>query len=161
MGLDISNFGYVCFHLGPYLVVSYFLIQSILIWELRGFIYLCGLLLTALLAYLCNGPLNALFSADAAGAAAGATFAQDVPTFVLFQVLAALEIFWIVANNCVAQPLFAILVAVLLSAAVGAAWAGLVLALKNDGLTYRNDLQLGQKCSMNTKTLFNCRPKKF
>jgi hypothetical protein len=64
MALDISNVFYLAFRLGPFLVVSYFLFQSVLNWELRGIIYLCGLLLAALLAYLCNGPVNTLFPAD-------------------------------------------------------------------------------------------------
>jgi hypothetical protein len=53
MALDISNVFYLAFRLGPFLVVSYFLFQSVLNWELRGIsgiIYLCGLLLAALLA---------------------------------------------------------------------------------------------------------------
>jgi hypothetical protein len=48
MGLHISNIFYVWFRLGPFLFVSYFLFQSILNWELRGIINLCGLLLAAL-----------------------------------------------------------------------------------------------------------------
>jgi hypothetical protein len=64
MALDISNVFYLAFRLGPFLVVSNFLFQSVLNWELRGIIYLCGLLLAALLAYLCNGPVNTLFPAD-------------------------------------------------------------------------------------------------
>jgi hypothetical protein len=37
----------------------------------------------------------------------------------------------------------------------------IVLSLKNDRLTYLNDSSVGQKCSMNTKTLFKCKPKTF
>lgn len=205
MGLDISNIFYLGFRLGPFLVVSYFLFQSILNWELRGIIYLCGLLFAALLAYLCNGPLNSLFPADVthvfaqnakcnvislgengrllsqiplsvctyiytyaylltfllSAQSASAALVQNLPTVVLFPVLCALEIFWIVANDCVPQPMFSILAAVLISAAVGLLWALVVLALKNDRLTYLNDSYLGQKCSRNTKSLFKCKPKKF
>jgi hypothetical protein len=205
MGLDISNIFYLCFRLGPFLVVSYFLFQSILNWELRGIIYLCGLLYAALLAYLCNGPLNALFPADVShvfaqnakcnvislgengrllsqiplsvctyiytyaylltfllsAQSASAALVQNLPTVILFPVVCALEIFWIVSNDCVPQPMFSILAAVLISAAVGLLWALVVLALKNDRLTYLNDSYLGQKCSRNTKSLFKCKPKKF
>ncbi len=205
MGLDISNIFYLCFRLGPFLVVSYFLFQSILNWELRGIIYLCGLLFAALLAYLCNGPLNALFPADVShvfaqnakcnvislgengrllsqiplsvctymytyaylltfllsAQSASAALVQNLPTVILFPAICALEIFWIVSNDCVPQPMFSILAAVLISAAVGLLWALVVLALKNDRLTYLNDSYLGQKCSRNTKSLFKCKPKKF
>jgi hypothetical protein len=205
MALDISNVFYLAFRLGPFLVVSYFLFQSVLNWELREIIYLCGLLRAALPAYLCNGPVNTLFPAEVshvfapnakcnvislgekgrllsqiplsvcvyaytyvyllmflvASPSASASASQNIPTLVLFPALCALEIFWIVSNNCVRQPLFSILAAVLLSAAVGAVWAMIVLSLKNDRLTYLNDSSVGQKCSMNTKTLFKCKPKTF
>jgi hypothetical protein len=168
MALDISNVFYLCFRLGPFLVVSYFLFQSVLNWELRGLMYLCGLLLASGLAYLCNGPVNSLFPAKAGfvftqnakcnvislgengrllsqiplsvcvyaytffylsmflvgspsstSTSIYVTLTQNIPTFVLFPALCGLEIFWIVANNCVPQPLFSILAAVLISGAVG------------------------------------------
>jgi hypothetical protein len=169
ISLDISNVFYLCFRLGPFLVVSYFLFQSVLNWELRGIIYLCGLLLTAGLAYLCNGPVNSLFPPEAdyifaqnakcnvislgengrllsqiplsvcvyaytfsyllmflvgnpAAASTSVQLTQSIPTLVLFPALCGLEIFWIVANNCVPQPLFSILAAVLISGAVGVIW---------------------------------------
>jgi hypothetical protein len=187
MALDISNVFYLCFRLGPFLVVSYFLFQSVLNWELRGIIYLCGLLLTAGLAYLCNGPVNSLFPPEAdyifaqnakcnvislgengrllsqiplsvcvyaytfsyllmflvgnpAAASTSVQLTQSIPTLVLFPALCGLEIFWIVANNCVPQPLFSILAAVLISGAVGVIWAMIVISLKNDNLTYLNDI---------------------
>jgi hypothetical protein len=208
MALDISNVFYLCFRLGPFLVVSYFLFQSVLNWELRGIVYLCGLLMASVLAYLCNGPVNSLFPPEVGHVYAqnakcnvislgengrmlsqiplsvcvyaytffyllmflvgtpvatsmSVTLTQNIPTLVLFPALCGFEIFWIVANNCVPQPLFSILAAVLISGAVGIIWAMVVISLKNDNLTYLNDTQLGRKCSMNTKTLFKCRPKKF
>jgi hypothetical protein len=46
MALNIVNISYLLFRLAPIIIVSFFVFQSFLLWDLKGVIYLCGLLLS-------------------------------------------------------------------------------------------------------------------
>ena len=58
MVLNITELPYLIFRLGPIIVVSFFVFQSLLLWDLKGVIYIAGLLLTCLLTLLANAGLN-------------------------------------------------------------------------------------------------------
>ena len=44
MGIDITNVSYLAFRMAPFIIVCYFILQSLLNWDLKGIIYLAGLL---------------------------------------------------------------------------------------------------------------------
>lgn len=54
MGLNISNISYLLFRLAPFIIVSFFVLQSFLMWDLKGLVYLCGLLLATVVTLFCN-----------------------------------------------------------------------------------------------------------
>jgi hypothetical protein len=54
MSLNIINLSYLLFRLAPIIIVSFFVFQSFLYWDLKGVIYLCGLLLTTVVALFAN-----------------------------------------------------------------------------------------------------------
>lgn len=53
-GPNISNIGYLAFRLGPFIVVCSLVLQSILNWDLRGLIYLIGVVFTYIGNFLAN-----------------------------------------------------------------------------------------------------------
>ena len=64
MSIDISNVSYLCFRLAPFIIVCYFVLQSILNWDLKGLIYLVGLLFSSVLLIMLNGPMKYLFQSN-------------------------------------------------------------------------------------------------
>ena len=61
MGIDITNVSYLSFRMAPFIIVSYFILQSLLNWDLKGIIYLAGLLFCSLAIVLLNGPMKFFF----------------------------------------------------------------------------------------------------
>ena len=61
MGIDITNVSYLAFRMAPFIVVCYFILQSLLNWDLKGIIYLAGLLFCSVAIVLLNGPMKLLF----------------------------------------------------------------------------------------------------
>lgn len=55
--LNFIDLPYLIFRLGPIIVVSFFVLQSLLTWDVKGILYLSGLLLTCVLTLLINGIL--------------------------------------------------------------------------------------------------------
>lgn len=62
MGLNITEFPYLIFRLAPIIIVSFFILQSILMWDLRGILYLCGLILTCTIAIFMSNALGIFFT---------------------------------------------------------------------------------------------------
>ena len=62
MSLDVSNIAYLGFRLAPFIIVFYFVFQTVLNFEIRGFIYVAGLSLSCVLIYFCNPLMLSLFS---------------------------------------------------------------------------------------------------
>ena len=52
MELNLINVLYMFFRLSPFIIVSYFTLQSILNQDLKGVIYLVGLIVTSFIVYL-------------------------------------------------------------------------------------------------------------
>lgn len=61
MGIDITNVSYLAFRMAPFIIVCYFILQSLLNWDLKGIIYLAGLLFCSVAIVLLNGPMLSLF----------------------------------------------------------------------------------------------------
>lgn len=61
MGIDIKNVSYLSFRMAPFIIVCYFILQSLLNWDLKGIIYLAGLLFCSVAIVLLSGPMSSLF----------------------------------------------------------------------------------------------------
>ena len=64
MGIDITNVSYLSFRMAPFIIVCYFILQSLLNWDLKGIIYLAGLLFCSVTIVMLNGPMNHFFQPD-------------------------------------------------------------------------------------------------
>ena len=61
MGIDITNVSYLSFRMAPFIIVCYFILQSLLNWDLKGIIYLAGLLFCSVAIVMLNGPMKLFF----------------------------------------------------------------------------------------------------
>ena len=205
MSLDVSNIAYLGFRLAPFIIVFYFVFQTILNFEIRGFVYMAGLSLSCVLIYFCNPLLLSLFPPKsplvsknakcniislgnegsplseiplsiavytytfmyllmfmvATGDNVNLALSQNIPTLVIFPLLCMFEIFWIVTNNCITEPVFLIIASMVLSGGVAVAWALLVISLKINKLHYTQNTDLGHVCDRPSKTLFRCKPQRI
>lgn len=64
MGIDITNVSYLSFRMAPFIIVCYFILQSLLNWDLKGIIYLAGLLFCSVAVVSLNGPMEHFFPRD-------------------------------------------------------------------------------------------------
>lgn len=62
--INFEKLFHLGFRCGPFLIVFYFIFQSILNWELRGVTYIVGLILTSVFIYLCNSPFISIFPTE-------------------------------------------------------------------------------------------------
>lgn len=58
MGLNLIELPYLIFRLAPIIIVFFFIFQSFLIWDIKGVLYICGLLLTCFVTLLANSGLS-------------------------------------------------------------------------------------------------------
>lgn len=61
MAIDITNVSYLSFRMAPFIIVCYFILQSLLNWDLKGIIYLAGLMFCSVAVVMLNGPIKHLF----------------------------------------------------------------------------------------------------
>lgn len=61
MGINIANISYLSFRLAPLIIVSFFILQSLFNWDLKGIIYLAGLLLCTVSIIFVNGTMTSFF----------------------------------------------------------------------------------------------------
>ena len=64
MAIDITNVSYLSFRMAPFIIVCFFILQSLLNWDLKGIIYLAGLLFCSVAIVMLNGPINYYFPPD-------------------------------------------------------------------------------------------------
>ena len=217
MGIDITNVSYLSFRMAPFIIVCFFILQSLLNWDLKGIIYLAGLLFCSVTIVLLNGPMRHFFPrpdfqdipnskcsiislgdngnllsaiplsiavysytffymlififnlgnrTDNKGVLGesklstpdlNAAFQQNIPTLILFPLLCILEIFWIMINSCVYEPLYFITCSFVVGAIFGVSWAILITSLKNPSLMYLSKSGV-EVCSRPSKTYFSCKP---
>ena len=60
MGMNIGNVSYLAFRMAPFIIVSFFVLQSILNVDIKGIIYLSGLLMVCTLITYMNGLVNSI-----------------------------------------------------------------------------------------------------
>jgi hypothetical protein len=58
MGLNLTELPYLVFRLAPIIIVSFFILQSFLLWDVKGVIYISGLLLTTVAAIFSSNVLS-------------------------------------------------------------------------------------------------------
>lgn len=61
MGLNLVELPYLIFRIAPIILVSFFVLQSFLMQDLKGIIYIAGLLLTCLITLFANSILTSMY----------------------------------------------------------------------------------------------------
>lgn len=56
--INLIELPYLIFRLAPIIIVSFFILQSFLVWDLKGVLYICGLLLTCVSTLVVNNWLT-------------------------------------------------------------------------------------------------------
>ncbi len=56
--IDLTNIFYIAFRLAPFILVCFFVLESILNWDLKGIIYLFGLLVTCSIVVMSNAGIH-------------------------------------------------------------------------------------------------------
>jgi hypothetical protein len=60
MGMNIGNVSYLAFRMAPFIIVSFFVLQSILNVDIKGIIYLAGLLMVCTIITYMNGIVSSM-----------------------------------------------------------------------------------------------------
>jgi hypothetical protein len=203
--------------MAPFIIVCFFILQSLLNWDLKGIIYLAGLLFTSVIILALNPLMKKFFpneyeedipnekcniislgdggnilsaiplsiaiysytffymlififnlgnrtnnkgilgNTKLSAPDLSVAFKQNIPTLVLFPLLCILEIFWIMTNNCVYQPLYYITCSVIIAGGCGTLWAIIITSLNLPDLMYLSKSGV-EVCSRPSKTYFSCKP---
>lgn len=77
MALNIVELPYLIFRLAPIIIVSFFILQSLLMWDLRGILYLCGLIITCIITIFMSNVLGMFFKNAIDTTAPDSTTATD------------------------------------------------------------------------------------
>jgi hypothetical protein len=184
MNLDIGSIAYLFFRLSSYIIVLFLLLSSLLNQELKGVIYLIGLVLSI-------GLLNAIPGATTAGnsnaicnivsiqgsstqiplhlhmlsftfvyltaaIARHKVFDKNIPTMILFPMLVLGEIAWSHTNQCLSN--WQLLMGSFVGGLAGYAWDRVVHAMGNPSLEYMGGITSAmESCSMPSKYNFRCK----
>ncbi len=62
--IDLTNIFYIAFRLAPFILVCFFVLESILNWDLKGIIYLFGLLVTTSIVVMSNAGIHRMRGED-------------------------------------------------------------------------------------------------
>ena len=178
MQFNIVNLLYLFFRMAPFIIVSYFTLQSVFNQDLKGLIYLVGLLVASVVTILIgnilpqedkslisNQPISRL---PLSQTVFGYTLAylsyfisvnslqtQNIPMFIIFPIVILADIFWNVNNGCSSNIM--LLSALILGGLVGALWAMIIDSTKMANLTYFSGISNKDVCSQPSKSMYRCR----
>uniref|UniRef100_A0A6C0F1C5 Phosphatidic acid phosphatase type 2/haloperoxidase domain-containing protein n=1 Tax=viral metagenome TaxID=1070528 RepID=A0A6C0F1C5_9ZZZZ len=177
---NIISLSYLFSRLSPFIIVIYFVLQSVFNQNLKGLFYVAGVLLACFLNYIVNEILpkktdtplvcsliDGMPNLPLGQTILGFTFAylsyiivkykltsQNSPTFVLFPILILADLVWNYSNDCVYPvTLFASLA---VGSVFGILW-GMVIDSVDPELQYFNGIGNRNVCSRPSSTLYRCR----
>ena len=180
-GFNIFSLSYLFSRLSPFIIVSYFVLQSIFNQNLKGVFYVAGVLFACF--------LNFLFVTDVIGSPNGAsnpvcniiegmpemplgqtilgfTFAylsyiivvhklisNNAGTFIIFPILIISDLVWNYSNEC-AKPI-ALLASLALGGVFGVLW-GMIIDRIDPELQFFNGIGNKEICKRPSSTLYKC-----
>jgi hypothetical protein len=180
-GFNIFSLSYLFSRLSPFIIVSYFVLQSIFNQNLKGVFYVAGVLFACF--------LNFLFVTDVIGSPNGAsnpvcniiegmpempigqtilgfTFAylsyiivvhklvsNNAGTFIIFPILIISDLIWNYSNEC-AKPI-ALLASLALGGVFGVLW-GMIIDRIDPELQFFNGIGNKEICKRPSSTLYKC-----
>lgn len=184
MQLTLSSVLYLFFRLSPFILVCFFVLGSIINSELKGFVYLIGLIFACTMtsffeltsngggkALICNSfSINGIY--ETANPMSLAVFSytffylvfpigkyklaiHNIPTLIMFPLLILGEVFWILNYDCF--PVINCVIAIIVAGGIGAGWAAIIDKVKLRGLQYFNVGTNAEVCTKPSKQRFRCK----
>ena len=176
--LSFNSLLYLFFRLAPFILVCFFVLGSIINSEAKGFIYLVGLIFTAVISYGLIGaigddpedtpsPACSTLKTPISMVIFAYSFfylvypiakyhleMDNIPTLIFFPILILGDIYWNTMYECF-SPLNLFL-ALIIAGGMGVGWSALVGATALKGLQYFNVGSNRERCSLATKGKYKC-----
>lgn len=184
MQLTLSSVLYLFFRLSPFILVCFFVLGSVINSELKGFVYLIGLVFACTMSQffelkaksadrplICNSfSINGIY--DTVNPMSLAVFSytffylvfpigkyklaiHNIPTLIMFPLLILGEVFWILSYDC--YPASNCAFAIIMAGGIGAGWAAIIDKVKLRGLQYFNVGTNAEVCTKPSKQRFRCK----
>jgi hypothetical protein len=176
---NVISLSYLFSRLSPFIIVIYFVLQSVFNQNLKGVFYVSGVLLACLLNVLITSVLptssdklpvcnliEGMPDLPLGQTILGFTFAylsyiivkykmtnQNSPTFVLFPILILADFFWNYSNSCFGPV--KLLVSFAIGSSFGMLW-GLIIDNIDPELQYFNGIGNRNVCSRPSTQLYRC-----
>jgi len=188
MEINLFNITYLFIRLAPFILVCYFTLSSVFNQDLKGIIYLIGLLFACFttagfgnlfgvdpLPQLCNF-IRLKNNEPISKIPLGLTilsytffylfyiigkeglYANNIPTFILFPILIVCDSLWNLNHGCI--NFGGVIVSFLIGSIIGVSWAAIITASGVAELKFFNGISNKQTCSRPSKTLYKCTYKK-
>jgi hypothetical protein len=181
---NLISLTYLFSRLAPFIIICYFVLQSLFNQDLKGVFYIAGVLFSCLLNIftinmftpsittqpaVCsaidgmpNSPIGQTILGFTFGylsfiIAKSNTVKLNIPTFVFFPVMIVFDFFWNLGNGCYGFP--ALVVALLLGGGFGALWGFIIWSVDKD-LAIINGISNKEICNMPSKAVFRCKERK-
>jgi hypothetical protein len=179
---NLISLSYLFSRLSPFIIVIYFVLQSVFNQDLKGIFYVSGVLLACFLNFMINNmgifprvstsPLvcsliDGMPDLPLGQTILGFTFAylsyiivkyklinQNSPTFVLFPILIIADLAWNYTNNC-AYPI-TLLASLAVGSIFGVLW-GMIIDSVDPELQFFNGIGNRNVCSRPSSTLYRCK----
>ena len=179
MPFNVISLSYLFSRLSPFIIVIYFVLQSVFNQNLKGVFYVSGVLFACLLNVLITSVLPPSSEAEPvctliegmpnlplSQTILGFTFAylsyiivkyklisQNSPTFVLFPILILADLAWNLSHKCVS--LLALSVSLVIGGVFGMLW-GMIIDAVDPELQFFNGIGNRNVCSRPSSTLYRC-----
>jgi hypothetical protein len=185
MEINLFNITYLFIRLAPFILVCYFTLSSVFNQDLKGIIYLIGLLFACFttagfgnlfgvvtLPQLCNF-IKLANGAPISKIPLGLTilsytffylfyiigkeglWTNNVPTFILFPILIVCDFLWNLNHGCI--NILGVFISFIVGGAIGVAWAAIITTSGVAELKFFNGISNKETCSRPSKTLYSCK----
>ena len=184
MKQTIGTLTYLFFRLSPFILVCFFVLGSVINYEIKGFIYLIGLVFACVVStWLCPSPDNVNESLICKSFSINGIYddktpmslvifsytffylvypigkynlaSYNVPTLILFPLLILGEIAWIFTHQCF--PIGSCVIAIAIGGGIGAAWSAIIDSTRLPALQYFAVGSNRQVCSTASAQKFVCK----
>lgn len=178
-GINVISLSYLFSRLSPFIIVSYFVLQSLFNQNLKGIFYVAGVLLTCFISFLfigentdknldnpvCNA-IEGMPDMPIGQTILGFTFSYlsyiiikhnlattNTGTFMIFPILIISDLIWNITNGC-AKPLI-LLGSLAIGTMAGISW-GMIIDRVDPELQFFNGIGNKEICKRPSSTLYKC-----
>jgi hypothetical protein len=178
-GINVISLSYLFSRLSPFIIVSYFILQSIFNQNLKGIFYVAGVLLACFLNFIIVGEntrddanpvcsiIEGMPSMPLGQTILGFTFTYlsyiiivhkltdtNAGTFIIFPILIISDFIWNFRNKCT-EPLI-LITSFVIGSIFGGLW-GMIIDAIDPELQFFNGIGNKNICKRPSKTLYKCK----